>query len=144
MSFFFLLHQNCRNGREAATLFMSLHRERWSKRKKTNNPMTKKSIPKGEGRCSNCQVESDEREKKKNPNKRRYRDFWVVWGLKPRVEHAASNASDTVTTRLWTNVESNQRGKLHSDRRVDTQRFHFTKTNNPLGLLSVVEVNGGE
>lgn len=68
----------------------------------------------------------------------------MVWGLKPRPEHAASNASDTVTTRLWTNVDSNQRGKLHSDRRVDIQRFHFTKTNNPLGLLSVVEVGDGE
>lgn len=75
---------------------------------------------------------------------RQMQNAWMVWGLKPRLEHAALNASDTVTTRLWTNVESNQRGKLHSDQRVDIQRFHFTKTNNPLGLLSVVEVNDGE
>lgn len=50
---------------------------------KKNNPMKKKSVPKGEERCSNCQVESDER--KKNPKQTTVP--WLLWGRTHLKEH---------------------------------------------------------
>lgn len=46
---------------------------------------------------------------------------------------ASNEASDTATTRLWTNVDRNKRGKIHSDWLVDFSHT-CTKTNNPLRL----------
>lgn len=97
------------------------------KRKKNpkNNPMKKKSIPKGEERCSNCQVELYKRKKPKGAvtSDNRHICCRVAGWLEARatsgircLDASPSNeAGDTVTTRLWTNVDRNKRGKIHSD-----------------------------
>lgn len=40
---------------------------------------------------------------------------------------ASNEARDTVTTCLWTNVDRNKRGKIHSDWLVDFPHLHVTK-----------------
>lgn len=78
----------------AETNVIRSHTFKQSIKKKKNNPKKKKSIPKGEERCSNCQVERDER--KRNPkllwlqtNTTSAAEWPDRLRLKPHLEHAA-------------------------------------------------------
>lgn len=74
--------------------------------------MTKKSIPKRERRCSNSQVEPDERKKETQ----RYCDFkQTPHLLQSGTSGTRCQASDTVTTGWWINVDRNKHGKIHSE-----------------------------
>lgn len=126
----------------------------FSKWKKKNNPMKKKSIPKGEERCSNCQVERDER--KRNPtllwlqtNTTSAAEWLDRLRLRPYLEHTAwMRELQTRQETLWRHacgqmwIETNV-GRFTV---TDWLIFHTCMSQNKQSSqpLSVVEVNDGE
>lgn len=125
----------------------------WKNNNKKTNPLKKKSIPKGEERCSNCQGREKKKPKGTDCGFRQtphlLQNDWIVWG----------------SSHIWSTLpgwERFRRGKWHRDDTLvdncgskqtweasqwltawfSTPAFHKNKES--FQPLSVVEVNDGE